>query len=420
MTLVTNLNGKKNIVILGAGFAGVKCAIATARELKKHSLHNRFSVILIDRGNAHLFTPALYEIACIPKEKADAIALQRTVMIPAEEIVRPHAITFLQRPVTSINRFAKTVHFEHDEELEYEYLVVALGSETDFMGIPGLDAHAHRFKTFADAIVLRNAIETLVQTKDAARILVAGAGPAGVELVAEFYNFTCMLQQRRNGRKECDMRLELLDGNPTVLPNFPSWMIRKVDTRLRAMGIKIRTETRVSEVTSTEAVAQDGTRIPYDLFIWAGGVRGSSVLKTTGLSLTKKGNIPVNAFLQAEENGKIFVIGDNASFIHPKTKMPLPWTVPVAEAEAPRAARNIVRHIRGKRLKPFRPLERYPAVVTVGRKFAVADLLVMQFSGILAWIVKQFIELRYYLSVLPRWKAIRTWLQSLLLYISND
>ncbi|MEK7560568.1 MAG: FAD-dependent oxidoreductase [Patescibacteria group bacterium] len=412
-------NGKQNIVILGAGFGGLMAALTLAKMLRRSRLYERYNVALVDRNNYHTYTPALYEIAAIPKGEAEAVCLKSSNCIPLDDIVSPYAIRFIQDDVRGLNPAGKTVMLRDTGALPYAYLIIALGSETNYFNIPGLAEHSVTLKTFLDAIRIRNRIEELVESKEALTIVVGGGGPTGVELIAEFSNFICALARRNKKEKNtCSVELILVEASAEILHGFALWMIQGAFRRLGALGVSVRVGVPITEVTDRHILLQDGNSISFDLFIWAGGVKGNSALASFGIPLGPKGNIAVTENLAAD--GDIFAIGDSAFFVHRETQAPLPWNVPIAEEEARIVAANIIRKIRAVPLIPFRPMRRYPFILAVGKKYALADFVFFHFSGVLGWIAKLFVELRYFFFILPFFKAVRIWLQNVKAYTSND
>lgn len=420
MEKTNNTFQKKNIVILGSGFAGIRCALLLKKHLQKNNKSASYNVILIDKNAYHLYTPALYEIASIPRDEASALTLQHAISIPLEEIVKNKKIFFLQREAVMVNRFTKSIYFSATEALDYYVLVMATGSEINYMNIPNLKEHSHTLKSFKDAILLRNKIESIIKEKREIKIVVGGAGPAGVELIAEFNNYLCYLQEHNLGEQKCDIHLYLVEAADTILPGLDSVLVQKAEKRLRAFGINIHTHSFITEATKTEVVLRDGTRLFFDLFVWMGGVQGAKILETLSIPLTKKRSVAVNVYLQPPEDENIFIIGDSSSFVHQKTGRPVPWTVPVAEGEAAITAKNILRKINKNAMLAFLPFQRYPLVLAVGKKYAIADFIFFKISGILGWIIKEIIDLRYFLSILPFRSALRLWLRNVRLFSSND
>lgn len=409
---------KKNIVILGAGFGGITAALALAK--KKQTISPEYNIILIDRHHHQLYTPALYEIASIPRENAPDTSLKSAILIPVADIVAKKPIQFICDEILGLDRNAKKIILKNTE-LPYEFLVNALGSETNYFNIPGLKEESFPLKTFDDAVRLRNKIEDWVQKKDAIKIVVGGAGASGVELVAEFVNFVCDIQKNINTNSHCKIELLLIESSSDILQGFDKWVIAKTKKRLARLGVRIKTNATIASIKKQELDFANGAKESFNILIWAGGVQGPAILKQFGLPLSIKGALVIDEYLRAgNPKERIFAIGDNSSLINPKTGKPLIWNVPVAEAEGRLVAKNIFREIRGKPLKKFIPLKKYPFILAIGKKYAIADLVVIQVCGFFGWCLKQLAELRYLLFILPFSKAIKTWLACMRIFTSND
>lgn len=410
---------KKNIIIVGAGFAGITTTLKIEKKLGRR--REEYDVILIDRMRHHLYTPALYEIASIPRENAPDAHLKTSILIPFEEILARTRIRFLCDEFIALEEEEKHIILREGGKLSYEFLVFALGSETNYFSIPGLKEHSFPLKTFHDAIRLRNTIETLVAHDIRAHIIVGGGGSTGVELIAEFINFICTIRKKNtSGKKTCEITFTLIEASPEILPGFDTWIIEKTKKRLAYLGIRIKTSAAIVEINDTDIIFGNGERMRYDVVIWTGGVKGPEALRSTNLPLSPKGALEVNEFLQVNNTTGIFAVGDTATYIHPKTNKPLVWNVPAAEAEGRFVAQNILRAITEKPLKKFTPLKRYPFILAVGNKYAIADLIVVRFWGLLGWVAKEFVELRYLLFILPMQTAFTIWFKGLKYFTSND
>ncbi|MBU6414889.1 NAD(P)/FAD-dependent oxidoreductase [Patescibacteria group bacterium] len=409
---------KKNIVILGAGFGGITAALALAK--KQCAISREYNIILVDRHRHQLYTPALYEIASIPRENAADASLKSAILIPIADITAKKPIQHLCDDVIGLDRNGKKIILKN-AELPYEFLVSALGSETNYFNIPGLKEESFPLKTFDDAVRLRNKIEDWVREKDAVKIVVGGAGASGVELVAEFVNFVCDIQKKIDLNSHCKIELLLIESSPDILPGFDEWAVSKTKKRLAKLGVRIKTNATIVSVRNQELDFADGNKESFDILIWAGGVQGPAALERFELTRSKKGALVIDEYLRAgNPEERIFAIGDNSSLINPKTGKPLMWNVPVAEAEGRLVAKNIIREIRGKPLKKFIPLKKYPFILAVGKKYAIADFVIIRIAGRLGWCLKQLVELRYFLFILPLFQAIKTWLVCVRLYASND
>jgi len=413
-------DAKKRIVIAGAGFGGITAALTLARYRRRWE--EEAEVILIDRHRHQLYTPALYEIAAIPRGYTSDHSLKASPLIPIAEIIRGKPITFLCDEVTGLEPELKTLFLESRGGVRYDKLIVALGSETNYFGIPGLKEMSFPLKTPDDALRLRNAIEHSFSAKDSLKIVVGGGGSSGVELVAEFVNFICTLNAHSPEKNNlCNVHFLLIEAAQTLLPGFAPWVAERAEKRLKKLGIEVRTRATLTQITPQELSFMDGSREPYDIFIWTGGVKGSSVLTQFHLPLSSKGAVLINQYLHPQGNAKdIYAIGDSATFINPLTRTPLLWNVPVAESQGRSAAHNILRTLERRSEYPFVPLKKYPFILAVGKKYAIADLVLIRFSGFLGWTAKTLVELRYLLFILPPRSALFHWWRNIWLYRSND
>ncbi len=411
---------KKNIMILGAGFGGVTAALTIARGLGRHA--DEYEIVLVDRHHHQLYTPALYEIASIPAERASEDILKKSILIPTRDILAGTPVTFLSDEFTEIRKEEKKIILKGRGELSYAFLVFALGSETNYFGIEGLHEHSFALKTCDDALMLRNAIERLAAGKTLARVVVGGAGSSGVEIAAEFVNFFCALERGNAAKKLiCTAQITLVEAGPEILPGFDSWTIARARNRLEKLGIAIRTGSRIQSVTRTEIIYQDATREAYDILVWTGGVKGPTILASTGMPLSDHGAFLTDEYLGVNgAKDAIFAIGDNAAVQNPATGRTVVWNVPAAEAEGKTAAKNILALIRGGSKEKFVSQKKYPFVLALGKKYAIADLGPLRTAGFFGWCVKQLVELRYLLRILPLAKAFGIWRLGIKAYTSND
>lgn len=409
---------RKNIVILGAGFGGITALIKLWRGLKRKGLFRQYNLVIISKSAQHLYTPALYEIAAIPKGEANALCLKSTVCIQIEDIIgRFPGIRFIGEAAQSLDPRSRRIALESGNFISFEYAIVALGAETNFFNIPGLEEHSYPIKTFEDAVRLRNVTEELMRKKKAAlRIVVGGAGATGVELSAEFVNYLSYLRAKL-GERGTD-EIILLEASPEILSGFSSGIITRTRRRLKLLGIRVITAAAIKETSASELKLADGRTIPYNLLVWSGGVGPAAILKNFNIPLDPKGRIAVNQFLEASP--RIYAVGDCASFTNPETGKPVPGNVPVAEQEARLAAKNILADILGGAKKPFRPFANYPFILAVGGKYAVTDFVIIKFFGFLGWAAKQIVELRYLLFILPWQKAFRMWARAVYYSTAND
>lgn len=411
---------KKHIVIAGGGFAGVSTALYLDRHFKRNpGLEADFDILLVNNHHSHLYTPALYEIAAVPQGERTLQYVKASVAIPLADIFYGTAVDWIEDEITGFNREKKEIAISAGKKLPYEYLVLSLGGETFYFNVPGAKEYSLPLKTFADAIRLRNRLQAIIdEGTEQVKIIIAGAGASGVEVAAEFENFISALEDTGGRGRLCKTKVILAEGGPEILPGFDGWTVQKAKTRLEKLGVVITTNTQITAVDPQMVTLKDGSTMTYDILVWAGGVKAASVLATLNLPLSPKGGVIVNQHLEA--SSQIFAVGDNAAFTDSATGKSLPWNVPVAEAEAHVAAYNILAAIKGVPKKAFSPTKKYPFILAVGQKYAIADLVFLQISGVLAWCLKQIIQLKYLLFILPFLEAILTWWKYLRVSSSND
>lgn len=404
---------KKNIIIVGAGFGGITAALILEKKLRPST---EYELILIDKNAYQLYTPALYEIAAVPKEETGASVLKSAVTIPLEDVILGRRISFRQDELLGLEAKKKIIHLKSGAHFDYEFLVLALGSETNYFNVPGLEENAFPLKTFSDAVRLRNKVAELVKGSGHLRIVIGGGGATGVELAAEFINYICVLKERRGANQTCNVEVMIVEAAPEILAGFEQWLVRGARRRLEGLGISIKNSCTITSVDQDRITTTTGA-VSYDLLVWTGGVRAPKILQRVGLPANKKGQLIVDESLQVIEG--VFALGDNAGFPD-QNKIPLPRNVPVAEREGRLVAQNIIRALRGRPLLTYVPGKKYPYIVALGKKYAIADLVFVRLSGFWGWTAKLLAELYYLLSILPFGKAARHWISAVRVYVSND
>ena len=372
--------GKPRVVIAGAGFGG----LWAARELDKQPVE----ALVLDRNNYHTFQPLLYQVAAAEVEpEAIAYPVRSTLS-------RSRNVHFLMGEMTGINLEDKVVECR-DREIFYDYLILALGSATNFLGVEGAAEHAFQLKTLEQAIALRNQILTCFERsalepdperrKRALSFTIVGGGPTGVE-------FAGALQELIGGMLVNDyplidpreIRVVLLEAFDCLLAGLPRKLRDYALRRLEKMGVEVFLGTAVSRVTPRAVYWVDGARIATETVVWTAGVRGESLREGWGLPLSPGGRLPVEPTLQVTGHPELYAIGDLAYL--EEGRRPLAMMAPVATQQGTAAARNILRRIRGEPGKKFR-YRNLGNMVTIGRNKAVASLLGRSFTGWPAWLI---------------------------------
>lgn len=411
---------EKRIIVAGAGFGGIAAALTLAND--PAITRSGYEIILIDRHPHHLYTAGLYEVAAVPRVYAKDDYLAASMCIPLSDIIRGRHLRFLRGTIAGFNVRNRRVMLDNGGALTYTFLVLALGSETNYFDIPGLRQYSIPLKTADDAVRLRNAIERAAKTLPSLTILIGGAGATGVELAAELINFLCVLEKEKNpAAPACRTTVMLAEASDTVLPGFEKRTARRIARRLINLGVVVKTNALVVAASRNDITLRSGERVPYDILVWTGGIHGIPILKRLGLPLSPNGTLTVDAGLRVRgAHGRILAVGDSAWFPHPRASRPVPATAQVAEAQGRHAAANISRMIRGKPPRRFRPMKKYPWVLAVGRKYAFADLVSVRLTGLPGWCVKQLVQLRYFSFILPWTRAWSLWWKNMRLYNAND
>jgi NADH dehydrogenase len=418
---------QRTIAILGAGYGGLSAARKLGELfLLEPRLQEHYRIVLVDRHPYQLYTPTLYEIATTSATLAKNIELERIITFPISEAIRGLPVEFIEATAETIDLKTRTIRLQGRDPLSWEYLIIACGTETNFYGIPGLEAHSLPLKTFIDAVRIRDAVEAAFSdpVQKPIRVLVGGGGSTGVEFSAELINWTRHLEKRYKKRGVC--RIILLEAGPEILASIDPNAMERARIRLEDLGVVIRTDAAIKKVEKNEVELDTGERIPFDILVWTGGVKAGKLVAELETKLDPKGRaeveetlacIPTDPHLDVAK--RVFAIGDAACFNDPKTGRPVPGVARAAIEQGVIAAFNVVADIRNHPKRQFRP-RTYPYIVPVGGKWAVVKIGPLLISGLAGWIVKGLVELRYLTSVLPIRFALKTWLKGLWIFIRND
>ncbi len=390
------------VVIIGAGFGGLRAARALARVEAR--------VILLDRRNHHLFQPLLYQVATAGLEP-DQIAK------PVRAILRGQGnLEFRMLEVTSVDLGSRAVRTSAGP-IAYDFLVLAPGGETDFFGLERLSRNAFGLKDVNDAVAIRNQVlgcfEQAVLEADPRRrrelltILVVGGGPTGVEMAGALSELIRLVLTKDYPSLDlAEVRVLLLEAMERILPGMPDDLGREAVRRLGAKGVEVRLGVKVEDYDGAVARIAGGEAIPARTLIWAAGARAAELAARLAAGVGRRGRVPVEPTLQLPGHPEVYVIGD-ASYLESEGK-PLPMMAPVAIQMAEVAAGNIRRQMAGQATVPFR--FRDPgSLATIGRNAAVAHIRGFAFRGFLAWVVWlvvhliQLIGFRNRLIVLINW-----------------
>jgi NADH:ubiquinone reductase (H+-translocating) len=396
---IDSSTAKKRIVILGGGFAGVEAA-----RYLDHTAAKRqdIEVTLVSRENFTVFTPMLHEVAagdlepnhiCNPLRKL----LHRVVVLNGNV----ESIDLSQRRVT-ISYTASLIR--HD--LPFDHLVLALGSDTNYAGVPGVAERAFGIKTLGDAVMLRAAVIALLeaasvepdpeQRKKMLTFVVAGGGFAGVETMGAINDLARESLPHYGRIDPGEVRVVLIHGGPFILPELGERLGRYAQKKLGERRVEIKLKSKVTAYENGVIQCSDGERIPADTLVWAAGVSPSPTLKTTPFEL-QKGRVVVDATMEVPGHPGIWAAGDCAAITDPPTKLPYPPTAQHALREGRLIGKNIWSRLEGRQTKAF--VYKAPGqLAAIGRRTGVAHLFGLNVSGLVGWVLWRTI----YLMKLPR------------------
>ena len=390
-------------LVLGGGFAGSYVA----------RLLGQRGATIVSLENFMLFTPMLPEAASGTLEP-------RHVVVPLR-LMCPHAELLLGR-LTALDPATRTATVETEAgtyEVHYEQAVLALGSISRRLAIPGLAEHGLGFKDLADAIQLRNHVlrrlEAAVTERDRHRaeaqltFVFVGAGYAGVEALAELSDLVRDAMRHYPELPRQRARWVLVDAAPKILPEIPSLLGEYAAKQLAGRGVEIHTSTTLESVSAGSVVLSGGRRIPSHTLVWTAGVSPNPILRELGLPVDERGAVRVDSQLRVEGHDGLWALGDGARV--PNEATPEHPDPPTSQ-HALRQARRLARNLRGE-AKPYR-FRTLGQVATLGRYKGIALVFGVPLRGFVGW----FVTRTYHLYQLPlfsrKLRVVTDWTVALL------
>jgi NADH dehydrogenase len=397
------------IVILGGGFAGVEAARYLDRTVAKRS---DVEVTLVSSDNFTIFTPMLHEVAAGDLEPAH-------ICNPLRRLFR--RVTILTGNVEAIDLTTRHVTISYGTgqfrtELPYEHLVLTLGSETNYLAIPGVADGAMGIKTLGDAVILRAAVIAMLEfasvesdperRKRILTFVIAGGGFAGVETTGAINDLARESLPHYGRIDPREVRVVLIHGGRVILPELGEELGLYAQVHLGKRHVEIKLGAKVAAYSAGIVHCSDGETIPASTLVWAAGVAPSPILKSLPVELAK-GRIIVTDTLEVALHPGVWAAGDCAAINDPNTNLPYPPTAQHALREGKIIGKNIQARLNGGKSTAFR----YKApgqLASIGRRSGVARIFGLKFSGIIGWILWRSV----YLMKLPRLeKKLRVALQ---------
>lgn len=374
----------RHVVLVGGGYAG----LTAARRLRRR-LPGDVRLTVVNPHPYMTYQPLLPETAGGTVAPHHVVVPLRSALAGADLLVASLTGLDTERRVATATTADGSVH-----ELEYDELVLATGSLTRTLPVPGLLEHAIGFRTVEEALHLRHRVlsrlELAATTTDpdlrrrALTFVFVGAGYAGVEAIAEVEDMVRRVLRRSPGVSHDETRWVLVEGAERILGQLPERLASYVTERLGRRGVEVRTGTVLSSIEDGEVRLSDGTVLESDTVVWTAGVVASPLLRRLGLEVDRLGRVHTDAELRV--TGGVWALGDCAAVPDAYTSGFCPPTAQHAVRQALRLADNLARHLAGRDPKPYRHRDA-GAVASLGLGQGVAELYGVPVRGYLAWLV---------------------------------
>ncbi|MFG1943072.1 NAD(P)/FAD-dependent oxidoreductase [Nonomuraea sp. NPDC048826] len=406
---------RKHILIVGGGYVGMY----TALTLRKLIRTGEASVTVVDPRGYMTYQPFLAEAVAGSVEPRHVVA-QLSRVLPGVRVLRGR--------ITGVDHAGRRAAFQPVQgparELTYDILVLAAGSVSRTLPIPGLAEHAVGFKSVAEAVHLRNRVldqlAAAASTDDpdvrrrALTFMVVGGGFSGVEALAEMQGLADNVLRYHDGIRPDELRWVLVEAGDRILHEMHANLGRWTAEALRERGVDVRLGTRLASAEHGIARLDDGTEIDAGTLVWAAGVTANPLTAATGLPVDRAGRVRTTEFLTVEGVADAFAAGDLAAV--PDVTRPGELVPPNAEhavRQARRLGRNLVSYVRGRPLKAYRHSS-LGSVAGLGHHQGVAQVIGIKLTGFLAWLV----HCGYHLAMVPtlnhKARVLAGWTLSLL------
>ncbi|MGC2596944.1 MAG: FAD-dependent oxidoreductase [Nitrososphaeraceae archaeon] len=364
------------VLIAGGGYAGLQTAIVMERLLKG----TKSKIVLIDKREYHTLLPSLPEI----------ISKRGFSIIYYRDILKNRNIEFIQADIRDISLDSRSVSMVNNSQiprtLEYDFLVLSLGSRPFVPDIPGMNEFAFQFNSIEDAQKIATALPNIGMGKT---IVVGGGGATGVELAGEIATLPGTIPES-NPTEVVLISMNLLNGFPDEAVKWAKIYLDSLNVRLL-----IGKEYSIVEISSNSIRLKNDIEIRSSLFIWTGGVVASPLLKQIGLNIGEKGRVLVNSYLQPDGRDDVFVIGDSALILD-NYGHPLPTNAYFAKEHGKVAAYNIWAKVNGAPFRKFKPSDPGSTyAISIGSEFAISRISGLDLFGYSASKLKKIIKMKY-------------------------
>lgn len=405
------MNSSKRIIIVGAGFAGLRLA----QDLEKSA----YEILLIDKNNFHQFQPLMYQVATARLEPS-------SIAFPLRKVFQHSANVRIRiADVERVDIVSKILHTSVGE-FPYDYLVMAQGCTTNYFGNTEMERHAFPMKSIPEALQLRNRIlqtfeDAVSKSGDELQAMlnfvIVGGGPTGVELAGALAEMkTNILPKDYPDKDFSQLTIYVIESAPNVLNVMSDDSKKAAKNYLLEMGVKVMNNTLVKEYDGKTVLLGDGSTIEAKNVIWSAGIVGNKVEGFPDEAYTRGGRLVVNRYNEIIGVDDIYALGDIAWMVTPKYPTGHPQVASVAIEQGKVLAKNFKKLLHSEIREEYEYHDK-GSMATVGKRKAVVDLPSFSFQGRLAWLTWMFVHLMLILSVKNKVITFINWASS---YFSND
>ncbi|MFB6084750.1 MAG: NAD(P)/FAD-dependent oxidoreductase [Halorientalis sp.] len=381
-----------DVVVLGSGYAGAGAIKSLESEVGTDA-----DITWISDVDYHLVLHESHRCIRDP-------SIQDKITIPVEDIKSP-STRFVQGEVTDIDTDDRTVDLADDSTVDYDYLLVALGSQTAFFGIDGLEEHAHTLKGLDDALGIHEDLKAAAREasqSDPAQVVVGGAGLSGIQSAGEIAEF------RDEHRAPID--IHLVEGLDEIFPGNDPEVQGALRKRLEALDVNIMTGEFIGEVDEETVYIGEETELDYDVLLWTGGITGQDAVSDVDLEQDERNHRIETGMNFQTEDERVFAIGDCALIDQPGEN-PAPPTAEAAWEAADHVGKNMARAMRGQPLEDW-TFKSKGTAISVGEDAVAHDVQFVPmetFGGFLAKNLKKAIAARWINSITGPGRAMKAW-----------